>query len=306
VQQFLEHVDVTRLTTALIEFLPRLALALILLVGFWLLYRTTRPAFNAVLARAEFHPKLIELMVDNIYRYTLLIVALVMFADQLGVNVGAALAGIGVVGIALGFAAQDSVANVISGILIFWDKPFIVGDWIKVEGEFGQVANITLRTTRIRTNRNTFVVLPNKRIIDAVLENYSKQGAVRIDVPLGIAYKEDIRSARGVLLEAVATLDDVMDQPAPDVIVDELGSSSVNLLIRVWIVDAQALPRVTAAVVESAKLALDDAGIQIPFPHLQLFVDDVEERVWRQAARPEREAERFRTGAGSRRTDALR
>jgi len=279
-----ELIDVKELMTTVVAFVPKLGAALLVLLVFWLIFRFSRPALRSVLKRAEFHDALTHLMVDNLYRYAVLIVGLVMAADQLGINVAAALAGIGVAGIALGFAAQDSVANVISGILIFWDKPFVVGDWIRTEGNYGKVAEITLRSTRIRTNRNTYVVIPNKTVIDAVLENYSKHGELRIDVPVGIAYKEDIRQSREVLLDAVRSLPDVMKQPEPDVVVQSLGDSSVNLLVRVWVEQADALPRGTVAVVEASKLALDAAGIQIPFPHLQLFVDDVEERVIKKAA----------------------
>lgn len=278
-------IDVKELTTRLIAFLPQLLAAMLVMAVFWLLFRVTRRPLRAILLRADFQETLVRLMVDNLYRYSLMVIGLVMAASQLGIDVAAALAGIGIAGIALGFAAQDSVANVISGIMIFWDKPFVVGDWIKVEGEYGKVANITLRTTRIRTNRNTWVVIPNKTIIDAVLENFSKKGELRLDIPVGIAYKEDIRAAREVLLDAVRSLPDVMKQPEPDVVVESLGDSSVNLLVRVWIERADGLPRGTAAVVEASKLALDAAGIQIPFPHLQLFVDDVEPRVIEKVAR---------------------
>jgi small conductance mechanosensitive channel len=263
---------------------PKLGAALLVMLIFWLIYRVSRAPLRTVLKKAAFHEALIQLMVDNLYRYAVMIVGLVMAADQLGINVAAALAGIGVAGLALGFAAQDSVANVISGILIFWDKPFIVGDWVETEGNYGRVAEITLRSTRIRTNRNTFVVMPNKTVIDAVLENYSKHGELRIDVPVGIAYKEDIRRAREVLCDAVRSLPGVMEQPEPDVVVESLGDSSVNLQVRVWIENADALPIRKFAVVEASKLALDAAGIQIPFPHLQLFVDDVEERVIKKLA----------------------
>jgi small-conductance mechanosensitive channel len=131
----------------------------------------------------------------------------------------------------------------------------------------------------MQTNRNTYVVIPNKTVIDAVLENYSKHGELRIDIPIGIAYKEDIGRAREVLLEAVRALPDVMATPPPDVVVESLGDSSVNLLVRAWLETAEGLQRATSAVVEASKVALDAAGIQIPFPHLQLFIDDVEERV---------------------------
>ena len=279
-----ELIDVKELLTAVVAFVPKVGAALLVLVAFWLIYRVSRPGLRAALHTADFHEALIQLMVDNLYRYAIMIVSLVMAADQLGINVGAALAGLGVAGIALGFAAQDSVANVISGIMIFWDKPFIVGDWIRAEGNYGKVTEITLRSTRIRTNRNTYVVIPNKSVIDAVLENYSKHGELRIDVPIGIAYKEDIRQAREVLLEAVRKIPGVMAQPQPDVVVESLGDSSVNLLVRAWIETADEMQPKTFVVVEASKLALDAAGIQIPYPHLQLFVDDVEERVIRKVA----------------------
>jgi small conductance mechanosensitive channel len=208
---------------------------------------------------------------------------LIMALGQLGVNVTAALAGVGIAGIAIGFAAQDSVANVISGIMIFWDKPFVVGDWIEVEDSYGQVSDITLRSTRIRTPRNTFVVIPNKNIIDTVLENFSFHGEMRVEVPVGIAYREDIAAARKVLLDAVAGIDWVRREPAPDVVVESLGDSSVNLLVRVWVDKGSLLRPTRFAVTEAAKLGLDAAGIQIPFPHLQLRVDDVDDRVWKKA-----------------------
>jgi small-conductance mechanosensitive channel len=141
------------------------------------------------------------------------------------------------------------------------------------------VEDITLRSTRIRTPRNTYVIIPNKNIIDAVLENNSKQGEIRIDVPVGIAYKEDIRAARKVILEALPPDEIIRTEPAPEVVVTELGGSSVNLSVRVWIDEGKDEQRTFARVLETAKLALDAAGIQIPYPHLQLFVDDVEERV---------------------------
>ncbi len=277
--------DVETLMTRLVTFLPDFLAAVIILVGFWLLYRLTRSSIRAILRRAGFHETLVHMLVDNIYRFVLIVFGLVMAADQVGINVGAALAGLGVAGIAIGFAAQDSLANMIAGFLIFWDKPFQVGDWVTVSDQYGSVSSITMRTTRIRTNNNTYVVIPNKKIIDEVLVNHSKHGETRLEIPMGIAYKEVIPEAREVILEAVRDLRGVADTPAPDVVVKELGDSSVNLLIRVWIEDAATERAVFYRVMEAGKLALDAAGIQIPFPHLQLFVDSVEDRVWEGAAK---------------------
>ncbi len=284
-QGLIEEFAPKRLLEIAIDFAPKLLAAVLVLFGLWLVFRISRRPLAAMLRGARLHDKLVSLLVDNVYRYTLFIVALVMAASQLGINVAAALAGLGVAGIALGFAAQDSLANVIAGIMIFWDRPFIVGDFIKVEEEYGKVSDITLRSTRIRTPQNRYVVIPNKQIIDTVLVNHSKHGELRVDEPLGIAYKEDIPTARGVILEALAELDDIRSEPPPTVVVDGLGDSSVNLVVRVWIDEADKERAVGFAVVEAAKLALDRAGIQIPFPHLQLFWDEVADPVVDQLAR---------------------
>lgn len=275
---------VTDFVKGFLAFLPSLLLAVLIIAAGFLVSRALRAVARKALERASFNEVLIELLVGTILHYAIIILALVMALSQMGVNVGAALAGIGVVGIAVGFAAQDSVANIISGFLIFWDKPFEVGDWIETEGHYGKVSDITLRTTRIRTAGNTFVVIPNKRIIDEVLENYSKHGQVRVDAVVGIAYKEDVAAARETLLAAVRAMDEVLDDPAPDVVVGELGGSSVNLKVRAWVESADARRRVFFRLNEIAKSALDEADIEIPFPHLQLIVDTVEERVWESAS----------------------
>lgn len=272
---------VTQITTFVIGFIPDAVVAIAVLIGFWAFYRISSLGLRGLLHRSGIHTTLINMLVDNVYRYAVLGFGIIMAADQIGVNVGAALAGIGVVGIAVGFAAQDTLSNIIAGFLIFLDKPFMVGDWLHVADQVGEVSEITMRTTRIRTKNNTWVVIPNKKIIDEVLVNHSKHGETRIDVPVGIAYKENIPRAREVLLEAVRAVKGVTTSPAPEVIVAGLGASSVDLEVRVWISTASDEPPVFARVVEASKLALDAAGIEIPFPHLQLFFDDVRPAVWK-------------------------
>lgn len=263
--------------TAVEKHYDNVLFAILVGVAFWVGYRVSRPALLGILKRARFEAHLVSLL-DNVYKWTLFAFGAVMALAQLGANVTAALTGLGVAGIAVGFAAQDTIANMIAGIMIFWDKPFSYGDWVTVADEYGEVREITLRTTRIRTNKNTFVVIPNKNIIDSVLINHSKHGRLRLDVPIGIAYKEFIPKAREVLLAAVAKVELVLTDPAPDVVVAECGASSVDLLVRVWIEYARDEKPVTFKVLETCKLALDAAGIQIPYPHLQLFVDDIEGR----------------------------
>jgi len=290
VESVLQYLDLAQLVTQLVGYVPKLATGLLILIAFWALYRLSRRPLRAALVHTGIQENLVSMLVGSIYRYTLMAFGLVMALSQLGVNVGAAIAGLGVAGIAVGLAAQDTLSNTIAGFTIFLDKPFVVGDYLTVAGEYGRVQEITLRSTRIRTPRNSFVVIPNKRIIDEVLENDSKNGELRIDVPLGIAYKEDTEAARRTLLAAVAGLDDVLANPGPQVVVAACADSSVDLRIRVWVRDAASRQGVGFAVVEAGKRALDEAGIQIPFPHLQLFWDDVEERVvrkWRSGRKDE-------------------
>ena len=282
--KIMSWMDVESWIRRIFDLVPSLLIGLLILTLFWLFYRLTRRSVVAVLRRARLHDTLVDMLVRGVYRTAIMIFALIMAADQVGINVGAAVAGIGVTGIALGFAAKDTLANWIAGFLIFWDKPFEVEDWVSVGGQYGKVLEITMRSTRIRTNQNTWVVIPNQHIIDQVLVNHSKHGETRIDVPMGIAYKEDILAARSVILAAVARLEDVLADPAPDVVVTGLGSSSVDFNARVWIHDAGREQPVYYAVMEAAKLALDAAGIEIPYHHLQLFVEDVRDRVWQKAA----------------------
>jgi small conductance mechanosensitive channel len=284
VNDLLNTLDVEGLATRMVAFLPGLLTALVILLLFWIGYRLSRVPLRKSLERLGLAAPLVNLLVESIYRVGLLVFALVMAADQVGINVGAALAGIGVVGIAVGFAAQDSLANVIAGFLIFIDKPFEVGDWITVSERYGMVNDITMRSTRIRSNQNTYIVIPNKNIIDAILVNHSKHGETRVDVPIGIAYKEDILAARKVVMEAVRDLEGVVKDPAPDVVVTALGDSSVNMKARVWIGDASHEQPVFFRVMEASKLALDRAGIEIPYHHLQLFIENIQESVLKQAA----------------------
>jgi len=283
--QFIDLVDTQALATRAAEFIPSLVAATLILLLFMVaLFATTRPLRRLLIA-SGLHETLVRMLVDNVYRYCVFGFGVVMAADQLGINVAAALAGIGVVGIAIGFAAQDTLSNIIAGFLIFMDKPFQVGDWVEVASEAGQVSEITMRTTRIRTRDNTHVVIPNKKIIDEVLVNHSQHGATRVVATVGIAYKESIPAARKVLVQAMESVPGLLKDPAPSIVVNELGGSSVDLQVRVWIDEADQQEPVTDAVIEASKLALDAAGIEIPYPHLQLFVDDVREPAWKALAR---------------------
>jgi small-conductance mechanosensitive channel len=276
---FLQLFEFEQIARTVLSFLPRLFAASVILLFFWFLYSLTGKSLRVVLRRAGFQEAMIHLLINNVYQVVLFIIGILMALSQLGVNVAAALTGLGVAGIAMGLAAQDTLANVIAGVVILWDQPFLVGDYVTTGGQYGRVTNITLRTTRIRTQENTYVVIPNRSIIDSVLVNHTKHGEIRVNITVGIAYKESIAEARRVILESLKQLPNILQDPPPEVVAEGFGASSVDLSVRVWIDDPFQERPTHFRVVEASKTALDDAGIQIPFPHLQLFIDDIEDRV---------------------------
>lgn len=274
---FSSLINAEQLATRALAYAPKLLASVLLFLAFCVLYRATRKGLQHICERLQLEPAITKLIVHSIYKWSLITFGLLIALKQLGIDVGAVLAGLGVAGIAIGFAAQDTIANIIAGFVIFIDKPFKVGDWIEIDDHYGKVWEITLRSTRIQTLNHTYVIIPNKNIIDTTLNNHSKYGEVRLEVPIGIAYKESIIEARTVLLEAVKTVKNVLNSPAPRIVVTDLGDSSVNLIVQVWVDTAEKERSTHFATIEACKIALDAANIQIPFPHMQLFVDTIED-----------------------------
>jgi len=267
------EIDPALVQTKILSYVPNLIGAFVVVVAAFVLFKIVSFSLSKILKKSKIEYALIKIILTIIKAIVWTIAAL-MIADQLGINVTAALAGIGVAGIAIGFASQDILSNILAGFIIFFDKPFKVGDYITYENKYGRIEEITIRSTRIRTQDNTYVVIPNQKIINEVVIDHSTNGKTRVVARVDIAYKESIDNARAVILKDVVLIDGVLDEPKADVVVDELGDSGTKLLVRVWIEDASIEKRVYFATVETVKKALDAASIQIPFPHLQLFVED--------------------------------
>jgi small conductance mechanosensitive channel len=201
----------------------------------------------------------------------------ILALDQLGFNVTSLLAGLGVAGLALGFAAKDTLANFIAGMTILWDRPFRVGDRVEADGEFGQVKKITLRSTRIHTNDNRVVIIPNQNIVNNKIINHTMQASLRKVIVFGIAYEADIGRAREVVIGLLRGDDRVRERPPPEVVVTELADSSVNMALRFWLKNPHLEVPLEFEYLEKVKLALDGAGIRIPYPHVTLRVEAMPE-----------------------------
>ena len=177
----------------------------------------------------------------------------------------------GALALAVGFAAQDLIANFVAGIFIIQDEPFEVGDWIEWDGNEGVVREIQLRVTKLDTFDNELVTVPNSDLASAAVVNNVANDRRRVSVGFGIGYGDDIEQARDAILEEGAAIDGVLDEPAPTAPVTSLGDSAVVLSGRLWIDPAESsYGAVRATFLEAVKERLDEEGIDMPYPHTEL------------------------------------
>ncbi|MEM7049770.1 MAG: mechanosensitive ion channel family protein [Acidobacteriota bacterium] len=255
------------------EALPDLLLATLLMLVFYVIYQVVSRILCGILRRTQADPAL-QGIVGRLTKYAILGIGLVMAAGQIGLNIGSLLAGLGVAGLAVGLAAQETLSNLMAGITILWDRPFRSGDRVTIADTYGEVLEIGLRSTRLRTVQNRDAIFPNRDVINQKIINHTLSPELRLDIPIGIAYKEDTRRAREVLLAALEDFPRRHQRRPPEIAVVGLGDSAVDLELRLWLSDPHLERRAEIELVELAKIALDEAGIEIPFPQRTLHLGD--------------------------------
>ena len=208
--------------------------------------------------------------IDSFVKFGLYFVLILTMASGLGVDAASILAILGSASVAVGLAVQGSLSNFAGGVLLLTLKPFLAGDYIKdALGNEGTVEAIDVFYTQLITPDNKVVVLPNGTLANGTITNFTRCRERRIDIPVGIAYGEDIDAARAVLLKIIMEDADVIAERDRIVFVDSLGESSVNLNVRCWALQTdywETKWRLT----EQVKKALDEAGISIPFPQMDV------------------------------------
>ena len=207
--------------------------------------------------------------------------AAVIALDVLGVNVMPFIAGAGVLGVAVGFAAKDTLSNLIAGILLIIDRPFEIGDRIEVwsapsgSASWGDVIDIGLRATRIKTTDNIVIIIPNNEIMTRDIVNYTTiYASIRVRVNIGIAYDADITKAKALIIQAANSVDWILPEPAPKVVVRSFGESSVDLQLRIWIKNARKRMDTIDHITDTVKTLFDENGIEIPFPKRDITIYD--------------------------------
>lgn len=201
----------------------------------------------------------------TILKFAVLTLAAVNALASVGVNTASLLTSLGIAGLTLGFAARDALSNMISGLLIYWDRPFVIGDLVEVGTSYGRVERITLRSTRVVTPDGRMLAVPNTEIINTTVASYTNFPHLRLDIPVTVAVDSDIAVVREVLLDLVRDDPAFMKTPVPKLVVKQLNDYNVCVELRAWLDDERDHLEARPALREAAFEALTKAGIDMPF-----------------------------------------
>ena len=217
-----------------------------------------------------------SLLIQRGVYYLLLALFVLAALQELGFDLGVLLGAAGILTVALGFASQTSMSNLISGLFLVGERPFSVGDLIKVDTTVGEVLSIDLLSVKLRMFDNTFVRIPNETIIKSQVSTLTKFSIRRIDLQIGVAYREDIAKVQQVLLDVAAKNPLCLEEPQPLFLFQGFGDSAINIQFSPWVRKEEYLNLKNSIQLE-IKAAFDQEGIEIPFPHRTLYTGSVTE-----------------------------
>jgi small conductance mechanosensitive channel len=274
-QQLARVFDPEIIGTLLADWLINIFVLLVVFLAFYLLWKIMHLVLQPIFRRSKMD-ETTTVFVNSIIKYGLLIFGLVTALDTVGIKTSAVLASLGIVGLTIGFAARDSLSNLISGLIIFLDRPFVIGDLVEVDGRYGQVERITLRSTRIVTVDGKMLAVPNVDVINKTVTSYTNFPHLRLDVQVTVGVNEDMNRVRSVLLNLVEDKAEYMSRPAPTVVIQELNDYNLLVELRVWIDDERDHISRRFKLREEVFNALNKAEIEMPFETIQLAPFDVE------------------------------
>lgn len=244
---------------------------LVFIIGRWIAKGITRVLEN-VMTRAKLDTMLVH-FVGNIVYSLLFAIVILAALQQLGVQTTSALAILGAAGLAVGLSLQSSLSNFAAGVMLVMFRPFKVGDFIEAGGTMGIVESITIFSTIMRTGDNREVIIPNGHIYGGTIINYSVRETRRIDLVFSIGYGDDIRKAKGIIGEVINAEERILKDPAPAIMLLELGACSVDIAVRPWVNSADYW-NVRAFLLEEIKMHFDANGINIPFPQQDVYIKE--------------------------------
>ncbi|MBM4404115.1 MAG: mechanosensitive ion channel family protein [Candidatus Cloacimonetes bacterium] len=211
-----------------------------------------------------------EQLILRFIHYVGFLIILVSVLNELGFSLSVLLGAAGVFGLAIGFASQTSVSNIISGFFLISEKPFVVGDTIQVGSSIGTVNSIDLLSIKLKTPDNRYIRIPNETMIRTEVVNITYFPIRRVNIPVVVAYKEDLRRVYGILAEIAGNEPLALKDPAPVILIDQLGNTGIDYTFGVWCLREDFFVMKTALMI-AIKERFDAEKIEIPVPHMALY-----------------------------------
>lgn len=242
-------------------------IASIIVAGFAVAYYLRRVMMRLLIRNLPIH---IASAVAKAVMYVTIALTLFVAAGTAGINLtGIAIAG-GIAGIVLGFALQPVLSNLFAGLFLFSEKIVTPGSFVEIDNVIGTVMEVSIMSTKVQTVDGVIVRIPNSKIFESTVKNLSVTPIRRIDFVVSIAYKESAEDAYKVIRRVVEDHPFVLVEPPPDIFVHKLGSSGVDILVRVW-VPTKLLYEVQKDLLWKIKKSISDAGIEIPFNQIDIW-----------------------------------
>ena len=245
------------------------AALLVFLIGKWLAGKVATWTRNLLGKRID---GTVATFIGNLLHIVLIAFVVIAALDQLGVETTSLVAIVGAAGLAVGLALKDSLGNFAAGVMLILFRPFKVGDYVEAGGAAGTIKEIRIFATIMTTPDNKIITVPNGGIMGSNITNYSEMPTRRVDMVVGVSYGADLAQVKRVLDEILQADERVLKEPAPVIAVSELADSSVNLLVRPWVNSADYWA-VKWDTTEAVKKRFDEAGIEIPFPQMDVHLD---------------------------------
>jgi small conductance mechanosensitive channel len=256
----------------IIRLIPGLISGLVIFIATIFISNLVRRAVRKTLERRQTEPQVISTL-SKIAYWSVMVLGITVSLQQVGFNLTAFLAGLGIAGFTIGFALQDVSKNFIAGLLLILHEPFDSGEVIEVAGYTGTVMEVEVRATQIRTLDGLIVIIPNADIFTNAITNYTRSGKRRVELSIGVAYEHDPEQVRQRALAAIGNIPGLLAEPTPEVIFDNFGDTTFDLKLYFWVDTGEISPPAAKdAGLVAVKGAFEGSGIEMPYPTQTLLV----------------------------------
>ena len=251
------------------ELVPNIVLAGLVLLVYFVIWFTVDRVLKLIFERTRLDATASS-FVRTLVRYILITVAAISALGQVGVDTTSILTSLGIVGLTIGFAAKDTLSNIISGLFIFWDRPFVIGDLVEIKDHYGRVDRITMRSTRVVTPDGKMLAIPNSMVVESIVTSYTNFPHLRVDIPVTVGVEENISHVRDVLMKLVTESEHWMSEPEPQVVVTSLNDYNVELELRAWLENEKEHVASRFSLREEIFNTLTEAGVDMPYETLSI------------------------------------